>query len=204
MTTRPTLLTSALTLALSGLLASGAALAQPTAKDQYAAESKRLATRYADDKKICAEESTSGARMQCNRDAKTEYDKGVANAKAALKNSAGKAGGYCADCAKVVSVHMNEKAGEGSALGVIAGGVAGALLGNQVGSGHGRELATVAGAAGGAYAGNKAEQKLKASKQWTVQVQYEDGKQASFHFDHDPGLLAGDRVKNANGSIVRN
>jgi outer membrane lipoprotein SlyB len=200
MTTRPTILAAALLLALS----SNAALAQPTAKEQYAADSKRIATRYADDKKLCADESTSSARMQCNRDAKTEYDKSMASAKAALKASSGKAGGYCADCAKVLSVNVSEKAGEGSALGVIAGGVAGALLGNQVGSGHGRELATVAGAAGGAYAGNKVEQKVKATKQWTVQVQYEDGKQASFHFDHDPGLMAGDRVKNANGSIVRN
>jgi len=200
MTTRPTILAAALLLALS----SNTALAQPNAKEQYAADSKRIASRYADDKKLCADESTSSARMQCNRDAKTEYDKSMASAKAALKASSGKAGGYCADCAKVLSVNVSEKAGEGSALGVIAGGVAGALLGNQVGSGHGRELATVAGAAGGAYAGNKVEQKMKSSKQWTVQVQYEDGKQASFHFDHDPGLMAGDHVKNANGSIVRN
>jgi outer membrane lipoprotein SlyB len=200
MTTRPTMLAAALMMAL----ASNAALAQTSAKEQYAAESKRIATRYADDKKLCADESTSSARMQCNRDAKTEYDKSMSAAKAALKASSGKAGGYCADCAKVLSVHVSEKAGEGSALGVIAGGVAGALLGNQVGSGHGRQLATVAGAAGGAYAGNKVEEKMKSTKQWTVQVQYEDGKQASFHFDHDPGLMSGDHVKNANGSIVRN
>jgi outer membrane lipoprotein SlyB len=198
---RPTLLAAAL--AVGSLLASSAALAQPSAKEQYAAESKRLATRYADDKKLCADESTSAARMQCNRDAKTEYDKAMAGAKSALKANSGPAG-HCADCAKVLAVHVNEKAGEGSALGVIAGGVAGALLGNQVGSGHGRQLATVAGAAGGAYAGNKVEQKVKATKQWSVQVRYEDGKEATFNFDHDPGLMAGDRVKHANGSIVRN
>ena len=141
--------------------------------------------------------------MQCTRDAKSEYDKSLALAKAQLKASPAKPGS-CMECGKVTSVVVSEKAGEGSALGVIAGGVAGALLGNQVGSGHGRELATVAGAAGGAYAGNKIEQKAKSSKVWTVAVQYQDGKQASFNFDHDPGLMAGDRVKNANGSIVRN
>ncbi len=199
---RPPMLAS--TLALSALLASGAALAQPSAKEQYAADSKRIAARNADDKKLCTDEATSSARLQCNRDAKTEYDKSMSAAKNALKASSGKAGGYCADCAKVLAVNVSEKAGEGSALGVIAGGVAGALLGNQVGSGHGRELATVAGAAGGAYAGNKVEQKVKSTRQWTVQVQYEDGKQASFHFDHDPGLHTGDRVRNADGSIVRN
>ncbi|MBV8125013.1 MAG: glycine zipper 2TM domain-containing protein [Paucibacter sp.] len=192
----------AIALAASGLL-STAAQAQPTAKEQYAEDSRRIAARYADDKKICAGEGDSATRMQCNRDAKTEYDKAIANAKAVLKSSSGKTGGYCAECGKVLAVNVSEKEGEGSALGVIAGGVAGALLGNQVGSGHGRQLATVAGAAGGAYAGNQIEKKAKSSKVWTVQVRYEDGHEASFPFDHDPGLLAGDRVRNANGSVVR-
>jgi outer membrane lipoprotein SlyB len=98
---------------------------------------------------------------------------------------------------------VGEKAGEGSALGLIAGGVAGALLGNQVGSGHGRQLATVAGAAGGAYAGKKIEEKAKSSKVWTVHVQYDDGRQAAFTFDHDPQMMSGDRVQNSNGNIVR-
>ena len=61
--------------------------------------------------------------------------------------------------------------------GAVVGGVAGALLGNQVGSGHGRQLATVAGAAGGAYAGKKIEEKAKSTKQWTVHVQYDNGQQ---------------------------
>jgi outer membrane lipoprotein SlyB len=109
----------------------------------------------------------------------------------------------CHDCGKVSQVVASEKAGESSALGVIAGGVAGALLGNQVGSGHGRQVATLAGAAGGAYAGKKIEEKAKAKKLWTVHVQYDDGHHADFTFDHDPQMLSGDRVQNANGSIVR-
>lgn len=203
MKARPIQLT--LALALTGLLSASFAQAQPSAKEQYNAEAKRLATRYADDKKLCADESTSAARMQCNRDAKTEYDKSMAAAKAAMKTApkAAAPAAPCSDCARVMSVNVGEKAGEGSALGVIAGGVAGALLGNQVGSGHGRELATVAGAAGGAYAGNKVEQKVNSTKQWTVHVQDADGKQSSYTFDHDPGLMAGDSVKKANGSIVR-
>ncbi len=112
--------------------------------------------------------------------------------------------GKCKECGKVTSIVVSDKAGEGSALGVIAGGVAGALLGNQVGSGHGRQLATVAGAAGGAYAGKKIEEKAKSTRQWTVHVQYDDGKQASFNFDHDPRMLSGDRVRNDNGKLVRN
>src|ERR1700756_4593136 len=111
----------AIALATAGLL-SNVAQAQPSAKEQYAEESKRVATRYADDKKICAGEGDSATRMQCNRDAKSEYDKAMASAKATLKSSSGKAGGYCAECGKVLAVHVGEKEGEGSALGVIAGG----------------------------------------------------------------------------------
>lgn len=44
---------------------------------------------------------------------------------------------------------------ERSSIGMLLGGAAGALLGNQVGGGTGRTLATVAGAAGGAYAGDR-------------------------------------------------
>ncbi|OEZ60873.1 glycine zipper 2TM domain-containing protein [Duganella sp. HH105] len=187
------------------VLASLASAAQAqTPKEQYNAESKRITARYADDKKLCAEESNSAARMQCTRDAKSEYDKSMALAKAQLKASPAKPGASCMECGKVTSVVVSDKAGEGSALGVIAGGVAGALLGNQVGSGHGRELATVAGAAGGAYAGKKIEEKAKSTKQWTVHVQYDDGKQVSFNFDHDPRMMSGDRVRNNNGTLVRN
>jgi len=190
-------ITAALLLAA---LASAAQAQSP--KEQFNAENKRIATRYAEDKKLCAEEQDSGQRMQCLRDAKAEFDKSTAMAKAQYKASPAKPG-ECHDCGKVTQVVAGEKAGEGSALGMIAGGVAGALLGNQVGSGHGRQLATVAGAAGGANAGKKIEEKAKSTKQWTVHVQYDDGRQASFNFDHDPQLMSGDRVQNNNGTLVR-
>ena len=109
------------------LLAALASTAQAQSpKEQYNAETKRLATRYAEDKKLCADEQDSGQRMQCLRDAKTEYDKSMALAKAQYKASPAKPG-ECHDCGKVTQVVVGEKAGEGSALGVIAGGVAGAL-----------------------------------------------------------------------------
>lgn len=188
---------------VTALLLAAAALAQAqTPKEQFDADSRRIASRYADDKKLCGEAADSSSRMQCLRDAKTEYDKAMTQARAQYKAAPAKPGA-CHDCARVTSVVVGEKAGDSSALGVIAGGVAGALLGNQVGSGHGRQLATVAGAAGGAYAGKKIEEQAKASKQWTVHVRYDDGREASFQFDHDPQMLSGDRVQNANGSIVR-
>ncbi|HTD03842.1 glycine zipper 2TM domain-containing protein [Undibacterium sp.] len=195
---------------VSFMLASmGAAYAQDlTPKQQYAADSKRASTRYADDKKLCAEETSSSVRMQCLRDARSEYNKSVADAKAAMKaaapsSSSNNQAAICQDCGSVVSVNVSDKPGEGSALGLIAGGVAGALLGHQVGSGTGQDLATVAGAAGGAYAGRKVEQKVKSTKVWAVAVQYDNGNKNTFNFDHDPGLAVGDKVRNAGDSIVR-
>ena len=100
-------------------------------------------------------------------------------------------------------MNVTEKAGEGGALGMIGGGVAGALLGRQVGSGHGKDLATLAGAAGGAYAGKQVEGRVRNSKVWTVTVQYETGAKADFAFDQDPGLHSGDLVRNSGNGITR-
>ncbi|KQV78646.1 hypothetical protein ASD15_22885 [Massilia sp. Root351] len=200
MNVRTTLRAIALSLILAGMAST--ASAQSYTKAQYAADTKQAAARYAEDKKLCAEESNSGARMQCQRDAKAEYNKALAAAKADLKNASAKPAA-CNDCGRVIAVNVVDKKGEGSAVGVIAGGVAGALLGNQVGSGGGRKLATFAGAAGGAYAGNKVEEHVKSTKVWNVKVQYDNGTQGEFSFDKDPGYANGDLVKSANGTIVR-
>ncbi|MES2070584.1 MAG: glycine zipper 2TM domain-containing protein [Pseudomonadota bacterium] len=193
----------------SSLSIAGAAYAQDlTPKQQYAADSKHASTRYAEDKKLCAEESNSGARMQCLRDAKTEYNASLAHAKTAMNEAthASTQNGQavvCQECGRVVSVNVSEKSGEGSPLGLIAGGVAGAVLGHQVGSGTGRDLATIAGAAGGAYAGRKVEQKVRSTKLWSVTVQYDNGNKNSFDFESDPGMVVGDKVKNSGNTIVR-
>ena len=103
----------------------------------------------------------------------------------------------------MTAVAETEKKGESSPAGLIAGGVAGALLGNQVGGGSGKSLATIAGAAGGAYAGKKVEEKMNTHKVWTVHVRYEDGRTQQFEFTENPGLRAGDQVKNSGNSVVR-
>jgi outer membrane lipoprotein SlyB len=103
----------------------------------------------------------------------------------------------------VVSVTVKEKAGDSGAVGLIAGGVAGALLGRQIGGGRGKDVATLAGAAGGAFVGDKIEKSVKATKVWEVQVQYNNGSKAAFSFDKEPGFAAGDVVINSGDSIVR-
>lgn len=178
------------------------------------------ATRYAADKKLCAEETNSSARMQCLRDARAEYDKALAEAKksaastaataptsdpkavAPVKSAANQTAPVCKDCGKVVGVVMSKKEGEAGALGIIGGGVAGALLGNQVGSGTGRTVATVAGAAGGAYAGHKVEEKMKETKVWAVRVKLDSGEQRVIEFNHEPGVKSGDLVKVSGNTIA--
>ena len=203
----PLLLLSA-SLLLSGMASASLAQTAMTPKAQYAADSKQASTRLADDKKLCNDETSSSARLQCRRDAQAEYNKAITAAKARM-SAAGTATpttgakALCAECAKVVAVSQHEKEGEGGALGIIAGGATGALLGHQVGGGMGKDLATIAGAVGGAYAGKKIEEKVKTKTVWAVSVQYADGRKHSFEFAQDPGFKVGDTVKNAGESIVR-
>lgn len=186
----------------------GAFAQNMTAKQQYAADSKRATQRYNEDKKLCADAGSSTARMQCLRDAKAEYNTSLAVAKQNMNKPVAapvnaRVEPVCADCGKVVSVEVKDKEGEGGALGVIAGGVAGAILGNQVGNGTGRDLATIAGAAGGALAGHKIEQKVKTTKVWNVTVSFDNGSRQTFVFDHDPVMMSGDAVRANGNSIVR-
>jgi outer membrane lipoprotein SlyB len=161
-------------------------------------------TRYEADKKLCADEASAEARLQCRRDAQTVYDKAIAANKASTAYTSKAAEGVCTDCGHVTAVNVHDKAGQSNAVGLIAGGVAGAVLGHQVGGGMGKDLATVAGAAGGAYAGKKIQENMNSTKVWTVSVKYTDGRTAKFEFAHDPGLAVGTAVKNSGNSIVKN
>src|SRR5512141_371320 len=107
-----------------------------SAQSAYADAKAAADTRYSDDQKLCADEATSARRMQCLRDAKEEHARALAAAKDKF-DAASKPAAACADCGKVSAVRITEKDGKGSAVGVIAGGVAGALLGHQVGKGTG-------------------------------------------------------------------
>lgn len=176
-------------------------------KAQLAAETKAAQTRYESDKTLCNDEATSSARLQCRRDAKAEYDAAIAAAKAKVAVAPVVAprpvAVACPDCGKVTAVSMREEAGKGGPVGLIAGGVGGAVLGRQIGGGTGRDLATVAGAVGGAYAGKKIEEKINSRKVWTVGVTYQNGTHKDFVFEQDPGYKVGDAVKNAGTSIAR-
>ena len=155
--------------------------------------------RYAADIKLCADEPSSTARLQCRRDAKTELD----TSNAALKNVAKPSAVACPDCGRVSAVSITEKEGEGSALGMIGGGLVGGLIGNQMGGGIGKDIATVAGAVGGAYAGKEIEKRAKTHKLWSVSVRFDSGNTAKFDFNEDPGYAVGDAVQRSGNTLVR-
>ncbi len=193
---------AALALGSVGLVqAEGLPEGELTPKAQYAADSQAAQTRYKSDLRICADEPDSAGRMQCKRDAKARQESAGKATLAPAQTAKPKA--LCADCGKVSSVQLLERAGEGSAVGMIAGGAAGALLGRQVGAGLGKDLATLAGAAGGAYAGKQLEQRMKTQKVWDVTVAYPGGETRHYEFAQDPGFQVGDVVRKSEQSIVR-
>ena len=110
----------------------------------------------------------------------------------------------CNTCGRVEAVNVQTVAGEGSGLGAVAGGVAGALLGNQVGRGTGKKVATVAGAAGGAFAGHQVEKYAKSGKRYDVVVRMEDGGTRTFPYEAEPGFSAGQRVRVVEGKLQYN
>ena len=63
----------------------------------------------------------------------------------------------CAACGTVESIRSVQLKGDATGLGAVAGGVTGAVVGNQMGRGNGNTAMTLLGAAGGALAGNEIE-----------------------------------------------
>ncbi len=198
--------------------APAAAASTPAAR--YAAESQALSARYQSDLRLCNTEADAAGRMQCKRDAKVQYDQGLADA-AARRNAAlaaakapaatttttttatTRAATVCADCGTVTAVSREERQGQASPVGAIAGGLVGGMLGNQIGEGSGKDIATIAGAAGGVYAGREVEKRINARTVWVVKVRFGDGSAGSYEFAQDPGFRTGDAVKKAGNSVSR-
>lgn len=108
----------------------------------------------------------------------------------------------CINCGTVEAINLIEVQGEGSYLGKIAGGLAGALLGNQIGGGTGKKVATVAGAAGGVYVGNEVEKRYRTTKHHEVVVRLENGGTQTITYTEPPPFAVGARVKVENGALT--
>jgi outer membrane lipoprotein SlyB len=108
----------------------------------------------------------------------------------------------CVNCGVVEAVNAVEVKGDGSYIGMIGGGVVGALLGSQVGHGTGTTVAEIAGAAGGAWAGNEIEKKVKTTKHFDVVVRLENGGTQTVSYPAQPAFSVGSRVRIENGALV--
>jgi outer membrane lipoprotein SlyB len=108
----------------------------------------------------------------------------------------------CSDCGVVENFREIEVKGKATPLGMIAGGVAGALLGNQFGRGTGKTVMTVAGAAGGAFAGNVVEKKVRAEKKLEITVRMDDGSVRTLTQTTANAWRVGDHVRIVNNQVI--
>jgi len=147
-------------------------------------------------------ESTTGPAQYAERSADTRIDH-RRDSRSADSRSGDRKSAACAECGVVDSIVPVEAKGETHGLGMIAGGVTGALVGNQIGRGNGNAVATIGGAAGGAYAGNEIEKHMKKSVHYKVMIRMPDGTYRTTYQSAAPGFAVGDKVKVSNGQAVK-
>ncbi len=110
----------------------------------------------------------------------------------------------CANCGTVEAINAIQVKGEGSYIGLIGGGLAGAVLGNQIGDGRGRTAAQVLGAVGGALAGREFERNIKKETHYEVVTRLESGGTQTVTYATPPPFKMGDRVKIEGNVLVAN
>ena len=108
----------------------------------------------------------------------------------------------CANCGTVEAINAVEVKGEGGYLGLIGGGLAGAVLGSQVGGGSGRTAAQILGAAGGAYAGREIEKNVKKVTHYEVVTRLESGGTQTITYDTAPQFRVGQKVRVEGNALV--
>ncbi len=108
----------------------------------------------------------------------------------------------CNACGVIMSITPVKVEGQGSGVGAVAGGLAGIIIGNQIGGGNGKTIAKIAGAAGGAVLGNKIEKKVHAATHYDVTVRLDNGVETTVSQDQEPLLKVGDAVRVVDGTVV--
>lgn len=99
----------------------------------------------------------------------------------------------------VTAVREVEVKGDANGVGAVGGGVAGAVLGHNIGDHN--KLVTILGAAGGALLGNQIEKQAKATKHWELTVNFDDGTSQTMKSDAQPFWHQGDRVRLYQGKL---
>lgn len=108
----------------------------------------------------------------------------------------------CVGCGTVESINLVETPAKTSGVGAVAGGLTGALLGNQIGRGDGRTVMTIAGGAGGAYLGNKIEQNTRRTSSYKIVVRMDNGGLRTVYQTEAPSVAVGSQVQIVGNSVV--
>ena len=109
----------------------------------------------------------------------------------------------CYACGVVESVQTVESPGRTTGVGAVAGGVGGAVVGNELGRGRDRGPLTILGAIGGAFAGNAIEKHVHKVISYHLHVRMDDGSYRNFPESHIGNYAVGERVRvDNNGALV--
>ncbi len=178
------------------------ALAGDAVAEAYNAEKTRIADAYKQAVAECKEQR-GPQHKQCKKTADRARQDSLKMASrerdAALKcrNS----------CGLVTEVKQQERDGDSTGVGVVGGGVAGAVIGRQMAgndaSSSTKNVATAIGAVGGALLGKKIEEKARRHKVWQVSFRLYNGEVAHAEFNEDPGMQPGDKVAVKDGKLMK-
>lgn len=135
-------------------------------------------------------------------DRKTTLGKNLAVAFVTPETTKVAVAAICATCGTVTEINEVKVKGKPNYVGAIAGGVAGAALGNQIGKGDGNTAATVAGAVGGALVGREIEKKVRETTQYDVVVKLNDGSSKTVRFEQAPPFNVGAKVRVDGNNVV--
>lgn len=104
-----------------------------------------------------------------------------------------------------VEIVRSQEQGRTGPAGAIIGGLAGAVIGHQIGGGTGRDLATIAGGVGGAVAGNAIQKNAGTPGRdvYRVSVQVDNGTYRAYDLGAAADFRTGDRVRIENGQLYR-
>jgi outer membrane lipoprotein SlyB len=101
-------------------------------------------------------------------------------------------------------IEVIKKGDTNNIAGTIIGGIAGGLIGHQIGGGSGQTAATIIGGVGGAVAGNQVQQRSRgANETFRVTVRFENGATQTIRQDDISDLRTGDRVRIDGGRVYR-
>lgn len=108
----------------------------------------------------------------------------------------------CLDCGVVANVRQVTNEAKPSGAGAVIGGLAGAVLGSNIGRGNTRTVASIAGAIGGGLLGNTIEKSRSQTTSYEVSLRMDDGSTRTIASEAMPSWRIGDKVRLDSGAIV--